>query len=199
MSYIIQIDSVRKAEKTLQKLYPNAIYIDVTSKATSDFVKLSPFYPHGNIPIPFSENMTAQCVEGIWQGLKVFDTVDIDTSKFENDTMKHLKRTVRRFGTPKGHRKGVKGKELLDYINARIEIYLPSYLWVLENKVKDLIEKLKEINQTQNIILLDYETNCDILNPSKPLSHAYLVKIYIENKYPNIQHLKETYIKNYTP
>ena len=32
---------------------------------------LSPFYPHGGIPIPFSGSVTSQSVEGIWQGLKV--------------------------------------------------------------------------------------------------------------------------------
>jgi len=32
--------------------------------------------------------------------------------------------------------------------------------------------------------LLDYETNCDVLNPKKPLSHAFLVKAYVEGYYP---------------
>lgn len=193
MSYTIQVDSIRKSEKTLTKLYPNAMYIDVTSKAKDDFVKLSPFYPHGNIPVPFSENTTAKSVEGIWQGLKVFEKEDIDKSKFRNDTMKNLKRTVRKYGVPKGHRKGIAGTELLDYISARIEIYLPAYVWVLENKTQDLIQQLQEIKQSQEIVLLDYETNCDILDPRKPLAHAYLVKTYVENNYPNAEDLARKY------
>ena len=32
--------------------------------------------------------------------------------------------------------------------------------------------------------MLDYETNCDVLNPKKPLSHAFLVKAYVEGFYP---------------
>ncbi|MGN0088780.1 MAG: DUF6939 family protein [Candidatus Limimorpha sp.] len=44
---------------------------DVTSQARDGLVRLSPFYPHGGIPVPFSEGYTAACVEGIWQGLKV--------------------------------------------------------------------------------------------------------------------------------
>ena len=164
--------------------YPNAKIVDITSKAPTALVKLSPFYPHGEIPIPFSENQTAKSVEGIWQALKVFESADIDKEMFLNDTMKNIKRTVRKFGKPLGHRKGVNGTELLSYIDARILIYLPSYLWVLENKVSEILERLKEASQKEDIVLLDYETNCDVLNPKKPLSHAFLVKAFVENNYP---------------
>jgi hypothetical protein len=181
---MIYIENKKKKEKTLLAKYPNAKIVDVTSKATTGLVKLSPFYPHGDIPIPFSENQTAKSVEGIWQALKVFESADIDEAMFSNDTMRDLKRTVRKYGKPLGHRKGVKGTELLNYIDARIQIYLPSYLWVLENKVSEIIERLKEVSQKEDIVLLDYETNCDVLNPKKPLSHAFLVKAYIEGFYP---------------
>jgi hypothetical protein len=98
--------------------------------------------------------------------------------------MKDIKRTVRKYGKPLGHRKGVNGIDLLNYIDARMQIYLPSYLWVLENKVSEIIERLKEASQKEDIVLLDYETNCDVLNPKKPLSHAFLVKAYVEGHYP---------------
>ena len=181
---MIYIENKKKKEKTLVAKYPNAKIVDVTSKATTGLVKLSPFYPHGDIPIPFSENHKAKSVEGIWQALKVFESADIDEAMFTNDTMKDIKRTVRKYGKPLGHRKGVKGTDLLSYIDARIEIYLPSYLWVLENKVSEIIERLKEASQKEDIVLLDYETNCDVLNPKKPLSHAFLVKAYVEDQYP---------------
>jgi hypothetical protein len=181
---MIYIENKKKKEKTLLAKYPNAKIVDVTSKATTGLVKLSPFYPHGDIPIPFSENRKAKSVEGIWQALKVFESADIDEAMFTNDTMKDIKRTVRKYGKPLGHSKGVKGTDLLSYIDARIEIYLPSYLWVLENKVSEIIERLKEASQKEDIVLLDYETNCDVLNPKKPLSHAFLVKAYVEGQYP---------------
>jgi hypothetical protein len=187
---MIYIENIKKTEKTLSKLYPNAKYVDITSKATTGLVKLSPFYPHGDIPIPFSNGKTAKCVEGIWQGLKVFENEDIDVLMFANDKMKDIKRTVRKFGKPLGHRKGINGKELLDYISARIYIYLPSYLWVLENKVQNIIERLKIASSEQDIVLLDYATNCDALDPRKPLSHAYLVKAYVENNYPTPEKLE---------
>ena len=34
--------------------------------------------------------------------------------------------------------------------------------------------------------MLDFDTNGDIDNPAKPLSHAALVKRYIEKKYPEL-------------
>lgn len=181
---MIYIENKKKKEKTLLAKYPNAKIVDVTSKATTGLVKLSPFYPHGDIPIPFSENRKAKSVEGIWQALKVFESADIDETMFSNDTMKDIKRTVRKYGKPLGHRKGVNGTDLLNYIDARIQIYLPSYLWVLENKVSEIIERLKEASKKEDIVLLDYETNCDVLNPKKPLSHAFLVKAYVEGNYP---------------
>lgn len=188
---MIYIDNIKKSEKTLKKLYPNAKYVDVTSKAKDGLIKLSPFYPHGDIPIPFSYGIFAKSVEGIWQGLKVFEYDGVDKSKFSNDTMKNIKRSVRKFGKPKGHKKGVDGNEFLDYIQARIYIYLPSYLWILENKVKQIIERLKIANQEQDIVLLDYATNCDVLDPRKPLSHAFLVKAYADGDYPTSEKLEK--------
>ena len=181
---MIVIESKRRKRENILKKYPDAVIADVTSQATDGLLKLSPFYPHGGIPVPFSEGYTAMCVEGIWQGLKVFESADVDIDMFANDTMKNIKRTVRRFGKPLGHRKGVNGTELLGYIEARKQIYLPAYKWVLENKVANIIERLREANKTKTIVLLDYTTNCDIDNPKKPLSHAFLIKAYAEGLYP---------------
>ena len=181
---MIIVESKRKKAATILKKYPDAILADVTSGAKDGLVKLSPFYPHGGIPVPFSEGYTATCVEAIWQGLKVFERADVDVQMFQNDTMKGLKRTVRRFGKPLGHRKGVNGEELLGYIEARKLIYIPTYKWVLENKVRDIIDRLREASKTKTIILLDYDTNADVENTKKPLSHASLIKAYAEGIYP---------------
>lgn len=189
---MIVIESKRKKQDTLLKKYPNAIIADVTSHAKDSLVKLSPFFPHGGIPVPFSDNMTAECVEAVWQGLKVFESADVDVSMFQNGTMKNIKRTVRKFGKPLGHRKGVNGTELLGYIEARKLIYIPTYKWVLENKVQNIIERLKEASWTKDIVLLDYNTNCDVDDPKQPLSHAFLVKAYVEGIYPFGDKIAET-------
>lgn len=181
---MIIVESKRKKPETILKQYPDAILADVTSGAKDGLVKLSPFYPHGGIPVPFSEGYTATCVEAIWQGLKVFERCGVDVEMFKNDTMKNIKRTVRRFGKPLGHRKGVHGTELLGYIKARKLIYIPTYKWVLENKVANIIDRLREASKTKTIVLLDYDTNADVENAKRPLSHASLIKAYVEGVYP---------------
>ena len=182
---MILVESKKKKPSTILKKYPNAILADVTSGAKDGLKKLSPFYPHYGIPVPFSEGYTAACVEAIWQGLKVFEGSDVDVQMFQNDTMKNIKRTVRRFGKPLGHRKGVHGTELLGYIEARKQIYIPTYRWILENKVSDIIERLRSASSSgKTIVLLDYDTNDDVENAKKPLSHASLIKAYAEGMYP---------------
>lgn len=181
---MIIIESHKKKPENIIRKYPGAILADVTSQAKDMLIQLSPFYPHGDIPVPFSDGVTASCVEAIWQGLKVFEHSDIDIGLFNNDTMRNMKRTVRKFGKPLGHRKGVNGTELLGYIDARHQIYLPAYRWVLENKVTHIIDRLRESSKTKTIVLLDYATNCDIDDPTKPLSHAFLIKAFAEGLYP---------------
>jgi hypothetical protein len=195
---MIYIKSKKTKEKTLLKKHPNALILDVSSKGKQPWVKLSPFYPHGGIPIPPystgyksmpAENISkdvSMTVEGIWQGLKVFEYEDIDRSKFEFKKMEGIKRTVRKFGKPLGHRNGVNGKKLLDYPTAREEIYLHAYAWVLDNKVNDVVLQLKDLAEKQDIVLLDYNTNENIKDYSKPISHAGLVKRYLIKKYPEL-------------
>ena len=181
---MIIIESKRKKLENILKKYPDAVIVDVTSKATDGLVKLSPFYTHGGIPVPFSEGYTSSCVEGIWQGLKVFENEGIDISMFLNDTMKGIKRTVRKHGRVLGHRKGVHGTEILGYVEAKHQIYIPAYRWMLEHRAMDIIERLRKASETKTIVLLDYNTCCNVDDETKPLSHAYLVKAYAEGLYP---------------
>ena len=181
---MIIIESKRKKIENILTKYPDAVVADVTSQAKDGLVRLSPFYPHGEIPVPFSEGYTAACVEGVWQGLKVFEDEDIDISMFSNDTMKNIKRTVRKHGRVLGHRKGVLGTEILGYMEAKHQIYIPTYRWMLEHKAMDIIERLRKASETKTIVLLDYNTCCDVDDEAKPLSHAYLVKAYAEGLYP---------------
>ena len=198
---MIVIESKRKKIENILKIYPNAIIADVTSQAKNGLVRLSPFYPHGGIPVPFSEGYTAACGEGVWQGLKVFEGEDIDISMFRNDTMKDIKRTVRKHGRVLGHRKGAYGKEILGYVEAKHQIYIPTYRWMLEHKAMDIIERLRKASKTKTIVLLDYNTCCDVDDETKPLSHAYLVKAYAEGIYPfdDIKTEKKTNNNEHSP
>lgn len=177
---MLLVKNKRCSEEKLKKEYPGCIIIDVTSKGSGEWKKLSPFFPHGEIPVPFSDGVFSMSVEGIWQGLKVFETIGVDRDSFKNGTMKNIKRTCRKNRRCLGHRKGVFGAELLSYIDARKQIYVPSYFWMLENKCKSLVYKLKELSKQQTVILVDYDTNSDIEDSSKPLSHASLICKFID-------------------
>ena len=181
---MIFIESKRKKLEDIEAQYPDAMIIDVTSRSQDEFVKFSPFYPNGGIPVPFTEGLVAVSVEGIWQGLKVFEDADIDTSLFSKRDMKNMKRTVSKYGRCLGHRKGVHGEELLGYLTARKQIYLPCYKWVLENKLQKLVTAVRIISKNKPVVLLDYNTNPDVNNPKKALSHASLIKAFIEGNYP---------------
>lgn len=186
---MIVVESKRKKIETIQKTYPNAIVVDVTSKSSDMFRKLSPFYPHRGIPIPFSGSCKGVSVEGIWQGLKVFEGEGINMDSFRNDTMQNMKRTVRTHGKCLGHQKGLGSKELLGYIEARKAIYLPCYLWMLKNRCSRQVEQLRKMSNEKVVVLLDYETNGDI-EAHKPLSHASLIKAYIDGNYPACERLE---------
>ncbi|WP_433472230.1 DUF6939 family protein [Spirillospora sp. CA-142024] len=176
----IHLASRRRTVASLAAEFPGAQIIDTTSKAMKPWVRLSPFYPHGGIPVPFCDDVTAQSVEGIWQALKVFDNADVDPAKLQVTTMRGLKRTVPRYGPVRGHRTGLDGARLLDYATARRLIYLPSYRWVLDNRVTDLLERLGQLTDRAEVVLLDYTTNGDITDLTKPLSHAALIRQYIK-------------------
>jgi len=136
---MIQVQNRRRKPENIKKDFPNAVIVDVTSKGEDPMVKFSPFFPVGEIPIPFSEGEFAESVEGIWQGLKVFEHHDVDELKFR--------------------------------------------VWVLDNKLTAEVEELRELARTKDVILLDYETNGDVDDPRKPLSHAQLVKKYLDGKF----------------
>ncbi len=80
--------------------------------------------------------------------------------------------------------KGVDGDEMLPYREARELIYLPIYKWMLENCVQDEVQQLRELASKKTVVLLDYTTNGDLDNLRTPLSHAALVKRYLEDDWP---------------
>jgi len=170
------VKSRRASVEKLLAQYPGASVVDVTSRGPEPWVRFSPFYPHAGIPVPSSPGHTAMSVEGIWQGLKVFEKADLDPATLQIVTMKGIKRTVRTFGKVIGHRAGHAGDRLLPYAEARRAIYVPTYRWVLEHKLAAEVAALRKLGEGgRTFLLLDYETNCDVGDLSRPLSHASLV------------------------
>lgn len=200
---MIYIDSKKRKLELIQEEYPDAFIFDVTSESEQPSGRtFSPFMPHydsyGNlipVPIPFTDpaKCTAACVEGVWQGLKVFKNEGVDFEAFRKDTGDDIKRNIRHTQEQLGHRKGAYGTEILGYFEARMLIYLPTYKWVLDNvpKVHDLIMRLGKYAKTHDVVLLDYSARLDydrtedVCDTTRPLSHAGLMKLYAEGNYPD--------------
>ncbi|WP_220500067.1 DUF6939 family protein [Thermomonospora cellulosilytica] len=180
----IHVASRRRGTASIEREHPDALVVDVTSRAEEPWVRFSPFYPHGGIPVPFTPGVTAASVEGVWQALKVFADADVDPAKLSITTMRGLKRTVRRHGPVRGHRAGLHGRTLLPYEQARRQIYLPTYRWTLEHRTADLVTRLTALSRHRDVVLLDYTTNGDVTDLSTPLSHAALIRHHIENTWP---------------
>jgi hypothetical protein len=179
----LSIASRRLSAATLAKRYgTEATFIDVTSRGPAPWVRFSPFFPHGNIPVPLSPGHSAASIEGIWQGLKVFERADIDLGVMQNTTMRGLKRTVARNGPVRGHRAGIEGDHLLNYGDARQAIYLPAYRWVLDHALQAELEALRQLSTAGPVVLLDYETNADPADLAHPLSHASLISAYLQKE-----------------
>ncbi|MFG2041237.1 DUF6939 family protein [Dactylosporangium sp. NPDC048998] len=161
-----------------------ATVIDVTSRGPHPWVRCSPFYPHGGIPVPLSPGAVGTSVEAIWQALKVFDTAGVDRDLLTATRMTGLKRTVRRFGPVRGHRAGLDGTDLLDYETARRRIYLPAYRFVLDRHLGAELTQLRALATAGPVALLDYTTNGDVSDLTKPLSHAALIRLHVLNEWP---------------
>src|SRR5882672_55967 len=179
------VKSRRAQLATIEAAYPGALVLDVTSRSPEPWRRFSPFFPHGGIPVPFSPEHHSMSVEGIWQALKVFEHADVDPSKLRITNMKGIKRTIRGFGRVLGHREGLTGTRLLSYVAARRRIYLPSYRWVLEHALGELVGELAQRAARDPVVLLDYETNEDVSDVARPLSHAALIASYVARTWPD--------------
>ena len=83
-------------------------------------------------------------------------------------------------------RRGSAPPQLLPYVQARQCIYLPTYNWVLENKVQPQLKRIAQAALQQPVVLLDYDTNCDVADASSPLSHASLVAAYVREHWRSL-------------
>jgi hypothetical protein len=175
----------RQAADSIRRKQPGVEIVDLTSRGPAPWVKFSPFYPHGRIPVPGSPDRFAASVEGLWQALKVFERADVDERTLDITTMKGIKRTTAKFGRVLGHRDGLHGARLLGYLEARREIYLPAYGLVLARDLSRELDELRRLaSSPAGVILLDYETNTDIDDLASPLSHAGLVMRWLQDDWP---------------
>lgn len=166
---MIKIDSKENIDK-----YSGVIIVDITGiNEQNVYCKLSPFYPHGGIPIPNTPNITLNSVNDVWQELCVKNS----GNKISCTNVKF--------------RKGIYINECWDYLEARKRILIPTYCWMLENKVYDIVLYLRKLMLDYEIVIVDRFINCNIENAEEPFSCAFLLKAYIEASWPYEEAIKD--------
>lgn len=55
---------------------------------------------------------------------------------------------------------------------------------MLEHRVADLVDRLRELSSRRDLVPLDYPTNGEVSDPSAPLSHAALIRHHLEDRWP---------------
>lgn len=181
----------RRSQKYLSLQESGTAVVDVTSKSQTMFVRLSPFFAHMDangqkcLFLPHLPEYRTYSVEGGWQGMKVFENEGIDLKKLDNDKGSKLKRggSSKKRGKVLGHFNG--DQLLLDYVEARKRIYIPLYKQMLSlpGEVQDVLDELYRLClENRKLILLDYEVNGNVNDTAKPLSHAHLLKEYLQER-----------------
>jgi hypothetical protein len=146
---------------------------DVSSYAEEPYCTLSPMWVHGDIPVPGTAGVTSDTVEGVWQGLKVI----------RGQTAPRYFRGpgAKRGGKPSGH---LLGKKLLGIIEARRQIYIPTYEWMLEHKIDPALiahwidEAFRGVTQYFH----DTGGTSDVNDAEGKLAHAAVLAQYLNRR-----------------
>ena len=111
--------------------------IDISSYGEFPHTLFSPFTysPNIRIPVPGQGDTYACSVESIWQGLKIIE----GSTDYRLFTQKPKKRT----GNVEGH--AYRGN-VLDIVDARLNIYKPSYFCYVEKLYKTLLNHYRNSN-----------------------------------------------------
>ncbi len=133
----------------------------------SNYQYLSPFSYSEDyaIPVPGQKSTRSDSVEGIWQGLKIINSI-IDPSLFTGKPHK-------RKGLVEGHSFE---NNRIDYLDARKKIFVPAYVYhVINNAVNNAKVDLEARIKISDVLLYDVESNGDIEDLSTPYAHSALL------------------------
>lgn len=172
--------STRADINNLHQQYPNAYFYDTSTHAPAsqdfpfvqDAREFSPFQQYGKIPVPGMKTVS-DSVEGVWQGLKVING-SIDQSYFRGKPRK-------RRGVPGGH---LLGNEFVGYSEARKRIFIPTYTFMIENRVprESLNLILERAKRGQRQFFFDVDSVSEVEDTSGPLAHSSVLVNYLNQK-----------------
>ncbi|MFC1785603.1 DUF6939 family protein [Candidatus Neomarinimicrobiota bacterium] len=179
----------------------------INPEGWKDLWKLSPFsvIPEG-ISVPGMNNIKSKTVENAWQFLKIWK----DEEKWNKMEASEAFKSDCAIRFPRGRNPKVLGhywqetEQILDYITARVKIYLPLYKQLLALTDRQiLISKLKESVKNQSISIWDFDsysykeyglsTIYDTIFYTKlPFAHSFILAIVVNGKELEFQ----DYLKN---
>jgi hypothetical protein len=156
-----------------QQVPVGAQVYDVGSYAEYPLCTLSPYWPHGGIPVPGMPGTTSDSVEGVWQGLKWIDG-KIAPRYFSGQGCK-------RGGKPRGHRYG---DRLLPIVDAREKIYRVACEWMVDHRADPelLAGFLARSLAGQPQYFHDVSDNGNIGDPDEGWAHAAVLVQYLNRR-----------------
>ena len=134
------------------------------------------FDPGSFIPVPGTK-LSASSVESVWQGTKIIDG-RTDLAMFKQPPTKRPDERIRNSASyVYEDSKFLYGERVVDLVTARLVIYLPTYLYLLDQLVPDpLIEEIGgKIRHGGDVVFYDWDTNFDIFNPHDSFSHSAIL------------------------
>ena len=158
-----------------------ALRVDTYQAAPADMARyttMNPFHwdPAWMIPVPGQPGVTSCSMEAVWQGLKIH-AGETDFGMF----------AVRPYKRPADGLRGADfdyaGSRFLfrdiavDLLTARLLIYLPAYLYLMDRLVADsVIEEIRAALATgTDVVFYDWDDNFAISDPGSSFSHSALL------------------------
>ncbi|NHR05466.1 hypothetical protein HA052_09650 [Chromobacterium haemolyticum] len=145
-----------------------------------DFRCFNPFtqWPEPSIPVPGQTGLLARSVESIWQGLKLVNG-QTDFDQFLGPPHKRPSDAERRrlHGYCYSDSRFAYGDRSLNLLSARLLIYLPTYLFLLDRLVPEaLLRQLRQhLEQTGPVLCYDWDANQNIADTSSSFSHSAIL------------------------
>jgi len=123
--------------------------ISVKPDSDPPWCRLSPDYQAGQIPVPGLRGMYSDCVTGVMEGLKLIGPKGkpgkINPAYFSGPGRLR----------PVGDKEWFLGYSFkgqrIDFSQAWDLIFVPTYLWTLQNKCPDLVGNLKKISKDKDL------------------------------------------------
>jgi hypothetical protein len=160
---------------------PDALLVDTYKGAPPSMVRfamMNPFHflSGSGIPVPGQPGVVASSIESIWQGLKIVDGVT-DFAMFSEPPHKRPPDDERGDDFPYASSQFLLGGTAVDLVAARLLIYLPAYLYLLDRIVPNGVieEVIGALSHGRTALFFDWDENFDIRDPRSSFSHSAIL------------------------